>query len=96
MDMLVTYDVNTLTKEGRSRLRKVAKVCTSFGQRVQYSVFEVTVNAVQRERMMEKLLAVVSQTEDGLRIYHLYGGREKVVESYGRDSYVDFEGTLMI
>ena len=63
MDMLVTYDVNTLTKEGRNRLRKVAKVCTSFGQRVQYSVFEVTVNAIQRERMMEKLLAVVNQTE---------------------------------
>jgi CRISPR-associated protein Cas2 len=96
MDMLVTYDVNTLTKEGRNRLRKVAKVCTGFGQRVQYSVFEVTVNAVQRERMMEKLLAVVDQTEDSLRIYHLYGGREKVVESYGRDSYIDFGGTLVV
>lgn len=96
MDLLVTYDVNTLTKEGRSRLRKVAKVCVGFGQRVQYSVFEVTVNAVQRERLMEKLMATIDQTEDSLRIYHLYGGREKVVESYGRDSYVDFTDPLLI
>lgn len=96
MDLLVTYDVNTLTKEGRGRLRKVAKVCSGFGQRVQYSVFEVTVNAVQRERLMEKLMATIDQTEDSLRIYHLYGGREKVVESYGRDSYVDFGGTLVV
>ena len=96
MDLLVTYDVNTLTKEGRRRLRKVAKVCSGFGQRVQYSVFEISVNAVQRERLMAKLLEVIHQTEDSLRVYHLYGGREKVVESYGRDSYVDFEDTLII
>ena len=96
MDLLVTYDVNTLTKEGRNRLRKVAKVCVGFGQRVQYSVFEITVNAVQRERLMEKLMATISQTEDSLRIYHLYGGREKVVESYGRDSYIDFTDTLLV
>jgi CRISPR-associated protein Cas2 len=96
MDLLVTYDVNTLTKEGRNRLRKVAKVCVSFGQRVQYSVFEITVNAIQRERLMVKLMATIDTTEDSLRIYHLYGGREKTVESYGRDSYIDFTDTLLL
>ncbi len=96
MDFLVTYDVNTLTPEGRRRLRKVAKVCTGFGQRVQYSVFEVSVNAVQRERLMEKLLSILDQSEDSLRIYHLYGGRDKVVEAFGRDSYIDFTGPLIL
>ena len=96
MDMLVTYDVNTLTADGRRRLRKVAKVCTGFGQRVQYSVFEVSVNPMQRERMMEKLLAILNQSEDSLRVYHLYGGRDKVVEAFGRDSYIDYTGPLIL
>ena len=96
MDMLVTYDVNTLTTDGRRRLRKVAKICTGFGQRVQYSVFEVSVNPMQRERLMEKLLAILNQSEDSLRIYHLYGGRDKVVEAFGRDAWIDYTGPLIL
>jgi CRISPR-associated protein Cas2 len=96
LDLLVTYDVNTLTADGRRRLRKVAKVCSGFGQRVQFSVFEISVNAVQRERLMEKLLATIDQTEDSLRVYHLYGGRDKVVESFGRDEWIDYTGPLIL
>ena len=96
MDLLVTYDVNTLTTDGRRRLRKVAKICTGFGQRVQYSVFEVSVNPMQRERLMEKLLATLNQSEDSLRIYHLYGGRDKVVEAFGRDAWIDYTGPLIL
>jgi CRISPR-associated endoribonuclease Cas2 len=95
MDLLVTYDVNTLTKEGRGRLRRVAKVCTNFGQRVQESVFEVSVNEAQRERMMKRLLDVIDAREDSLRVYRLPSPREQALEAYGRDAYIDFSGALV-
>lgn len=96
MNLLVSYDVNTLTKEGRRRLRKVAKVCTNYGQRVQFSVFEVTVNELQKERFVTRLIEVIEPTEDSLRIYHLPSNRDAAVEIHGRDAYVDFTGTLAI
>ena len=96
MDILVTYDVNTLTKEGRRRLRKVAKLCEGHGQRVQFSVFECTVSDMQKERLVARLLDVIDRDEDSLRIYQLRGGREAVLEAWGRDTYVDFTGTLVI
>lgn len=96
MNLLVTYDVNTLTKDGRRRLRKVAKACQSFGQRVQFSVFEVSVNEVQKERMLKRLLDIIETSEDSLRIYRLPGDRDSLVDIYGRDSYVDFTGSLVI
>ena len=96
MDIVVTYDVNTLTKEGRRRLRRVAKVCTAFGQRVQWSVFECTVSEVDFTRLKLRLHAEINMDEDSLRIYHLPGGRENVVESYGRDHYIDFTEPLVL
>lgn len=96
MDILVTYDVNTQDLEGQRRLRRVAKACESYGQRVQYSVFECRVNAVQLERLRQKLLDRIDADKDSLRIYFLRGKREEVVEAYGRDLYVDFSGPLVI
>jgi len=96
MDILVAYDVNTLTKAGRSRLRRVAKVCEGSGQRVQLSVFECTVSEAQMEIFRTRLLKVIDENEDNLRIYRLHGRRQDVVESYGRDSYVDFQQPLVI
>jgi CRISPR-associated protein Cas2 len=96
MDLIVTYDVNTLTKEGRGRLRKVAKICEGFGQRVQESVFECRVNDAQREKMMDRLLKVVDKAEDSLRVYTLRGGRDGAVQCYGLNRYVEFSGPLMV
>ena len=96
MDMIVTYDVNTLTKAGRSRLRKVAKACEGFGQRVQESVFEVRVNDTERERFRQKLLKIIEPSEDSLRVYTLRGGRDGAVESHGLDRYTDFSGPLLL
>ena len=96
MDIVVSYDVNTLTKEGRRRLRRVAKVCTAYGQRVQFSVFECTVSEVDFTRLKQRLLAEIEKDEDSLRIFHLPGGREKVVESFGRDHYIDFTEPLIL
>ncbi len=96
MDILVTYDVNTMTQAGRARLRRVAKICEGHGQRVQLSVFECTVNEVQMEALRQRLLKALQKEEDNLRIYTLRGRREDCVEAYGRDSYVDFRDPLVI
>lgn len=95
MDILVTYDVNTLTKEGRRRLRKVAKICQGYGQRVQFSVFECSVNDAQKERLVARLVEVIEPTEDSLRLYQLRGAHASVVECFGRDSYIDFKSPLV-
>jgi CRISPR-associated protein Cas2 len=94
--LLVCYDVNTQTAEGRRRLRRVAQVCQNFGQRVQYSVFECTVNEANRARMSARLLREIDFAEDSLRIYTLGRDRDAVVEAYGRDHYVDFTAPLVI
>ena len=95
MDVLVAYDVNTETKAGRRRLRKVATTCKDFGQRVQYSVFECRVNAAQLESLRARLVSIISEDEDSLRIYRLHPPREKNIESYGQDSYISFEDPLV-
>ncbi len=96
MDILITYDVNTLTKDGRSRLRRVAKICEGHGQRVQFSVFECTVNDAQIETLRLRLRKAIQEEEDSLRIYLLRGRRGDVVEAYGKDCYVDFGQPLVV
>jgi CRISPR-associated protein Cas2 len=96
MNILVTYDVNTQDAAGARRLRRVAKACESYGQRVQYSVFECSVNETQFERLRGKLLDRMDGDKDSLRIYFLRGKREEVVEVHGRDLYTDFAEPLVI
>lgn len=83
LEVLVTYDVSTETKEGRRRLRKVAIACCGFGQRVQNSVFECRVTPAQFEALEHKLLGIIDVGEDRLRIYRLPADREKSVRIYG-------------
>lgn len=96
MWVLITYDVSTETPAGRSRLRRVAKTCQDYGQRVQKSVFECTVNDVTYERMKRRLLKVVNEKEDSIRLYKLPEGRDKHVEEYGKGHVVDFTGPLVV
>ena len=96
MDVLVCYDVSTEDAAGRRRLRQVAKVCIAFGQRVQKSVFECSVNDMQLLLMRSRLLNCIDPKTDSLRVYRLVEPREQHVESYGRDTYVDFEGPLVL
>lgn len=96
MDILITYDVNTLTKEGRKRLRYVAKECKNFGQRVQFSVFECSVDEMQMEIFRKRLLDIINKDEDSLRVYKFRGGRKDTVESYGINRYIDFTEPLII
>ena len=96
-DYLVCYDVNTEDKAGKRRLYRVAKACKNFGQRVQYSVFECSVDETDYERLRHKLVGIINPEQDSLRIYRLKGLRSDYIESYGLDRYVDFdEDTLIV
>lgn len=96
MFVVITYDVSTETREGRRRLRRVALECKNFGQRVQKSVFECSVNPMQYEDLVRRLLAIIEKEEDRLRIYRLTEPKEKHIEIYGLDRTVDFEGPLLV
>ncbi|MDR3393403.1 MAG: CRISPR-associated endonuclease Cas2 [Parasulfuritortus sp.] len=96
MLIIVTYDVSTETREGRRRLRRVAKVCESMGQRVQKSVFECQVNDMQFEQLERSLLAEINETEDNLRFYRITEPTEIRVKQFGNFRSVDFEGPLVI
>lgn len=95
MQLLVTYDVSTTSREGRRRLRRVARVCTDFGQRVQKSVFECSVDERQLIVLRSRLLDEIHLAEDSLRLYRLLGAFDEVVEHYGQDRRIDFDGPLI-
>jgi CRISPR-associated protein Cas2 len=95
MLIIVTYDVSTETRQGRRRLRRVAKVCESMGQRVQKSVFECQVNDMQFEQLERELLAEIDEQEDNLRFYRITEPVEVRVKQYGTFRSVDFEGPLL-
>jgi len=96
MDILITYDVNTEDRNGRRRLRRVAKLCEGCGQRVQLSVFECRVSPTQLQRMVIRLLDVIDPDLDSLRVYQLAEPRDRTVMAFGRDQYFDPEGLLII
>ena len=96
MNILITYDVSTETAAGRRRLRKVALACLDFGQRVQKSVFECSVSEMQYEEVMRRLLDIIDEKEDSLRVYRLIEPKEKYVQVYGVNTAVDFEVPLVL
>lgn len=96
MNILITYDVSTETAAGRRRLRKVALACLDFGQRVQKSVFECSVTEMQYEEVMRRLLDIIDEKEDSLRVYRLVEPKEKYVQVYGVNTAVDFEEPLVL
>lgn len=96
MLILVTYDVSCETREGRRRLRHVAKVCLNYGQRVQKSVFECQVDTMQMAALRNKLLDIIEPAEDSLRIYRIIEPIEQNREEIGKITAVDFEDTLIL
>mgnify|MGYP003595538313 CR=1 FL=1 len=96
MLVIVSYDVSTETAAGRKRLRRVARVCESMGQRVQKSVFECKVDTAQFEELERRLLAEIKLEEDCLRFYRLTEPVDVHVREYGKFRSVDFEGPLVI
>lgn len=96
MLMLITYDVSTSDAQGRRRLRKVAKICVDYGQRVQNSVFECNVDAAQARQLKAKLTAEIDEDKDSLRFYELGNRYQNKVEHIGSKAGYDAEGLLML
>ena len=89
MLMLVTYDVATGDAAGRRRLRRVARLCQDFGQRVQYSVFECQVDAAQWTTLRARLLSEIDDKVDSLRFYRLGANWRGRVEHVGSKASYD-------
>jgi len=96
MLVLVTYDVSTESAEGKRRLRRVARACRNFGQRVQKSVFECLVDPTQWARFRLILIAEIDVEEDSLRFYFLGANWKNRVEHVGAKPSYDPEGPLVI
>jgi CRISPR-associated protein Cas2 len=95
MLMLVTYDVNTETGAGKRRLRRVARACLDFGQRVQQSVFECEVSPSQWTLLRARLTGEIDPRLDSLRFYRLGADGRRRVEHVGAKPALDLEGPLV-
>ena len=85
MLVLITYDVNTETSAGKTRLRKVAKQCVNYGRRVQNSVFECILDATQCVQLKASLIELIDEEKDSLRFYYL-GNKYKTCLLYTSDA----------
>lgn len=91
MLVLITYDVNTKDTAGKKRLHKVAKICVNYGQRVQNSVFECMLDAMQLREITHKLDEIINKECDSLRIYNLGNNYESKIEHIGAKPSYDFK-----
>ena len=96
MLVLITYDVSTQDAAGKARLRKVAKECVNYGQRVQNSVFERILDASQLLLLKNRLVSLINEKEDSLRFYYLGNNYRTKVEHFGSKTTYEAEGILMI
>ena len=96
MMVLVTYDVRTSEPGGERRLRRVAKACRDFGQRVQYSVFEVEVDQAQWIKLKANLEGLIDPAHDSLRYYFLGANWQRRVEHVGAKPAADLNGPLIV
>lgn len=96
MLVLVTYDVKTSDEGGTTRLRRVAKACRDYGQRVQYSVFEIEVDPAQWTKLRARLEGIIKPEVDSLRYYFLGSNWQRRVEHVGSKPAADLGGTLIV
>lgn len=96
MLVLMTYDVNTMEDGGRKRLRQVARACKDFGQRVQFSVFEIEVDPAQWTKLKARLELIIRPELDSLRYYYLGSNWARKVEHVGAKPAADLNGPLII
>ena len=96
MYILVTYDVDTTDKSGQRRLRRVAKACLDYGQRVQNSVFECELTDVQFCILKERINEIIDHALDSIRFYHLNRSENRRVEVMGVDTAFDVNDAIII
>lgn len=96
MLILITYDVNTATPEGKRRLQRVAKQCENYGQRVQNSVFECILDAAKGREVLYRLEDMIDKEKDSLRFYYLGNNYKSKVRHIGAKPSLDIEGPLIL
>jgi len=96
MMVLVTYDVNTTEAGGAKRLRRVAKICRDFGQRVQFSAFEVELDPAQWALLKSRLESIINPDRDSLRYYYLGANWRRRVEHVGAKQAADLGSTIIV
>ena len=96
MMVLVSYDVMVTSPGGQNRLRKVAKACTNYGQRVQQSVFECVIDPAQWVKLKNLLEKIIDEKKDSLRYYYLGANYQRRVEHVGSKPSYDVDGPLII
>lgn len=96
MLVLITYDVNTKTASGRTRLRKVAKECVNYGQRVQNSVFECVMDSAKCRQVKNILEKIIDKEKDSIRFYYLGDNYKNKVEHIGIKESFDVEAPLIL
>ena len=96
MVVVVAYDVSTESKEGRRRLRRVARACEDFGQRVQKSLFECVLRKQDWVRLRARLLSEIDDKQDNLRFYFLEEDSRNKTEHHGIGRPIDMEGPLLV
>ncbi len=95
MYVLVSYDVNITSNGGKTRLRRVAKECVNYGQRVQNSVFEINLDYGKFLLFKERLSKLIDPEKDSLRFYYLGDNWKKRIEHIGAKQGYDSEGVLI-
>ena len=95
MFFLIPYDVNTQTSAGKTRLRRVAKECVNYGQRVQNSVFEINLEYGKFILLKDRLVKLIDPKVDNLRFYYLGNNWKKRIEQFGVEQKYDSEGVLL-
>lgn len=96
MLVLITYDVKTLDTGGKKRLRQVARACEDYGQRVQFSVFEIEVDPAQWTRLKARLEGIIRPEVDSLRYYYLGSNWSRRVEHVGAKPAMDLNSPLIL
>ncbi|MEG0972255.1 MAG: CRISPR-associated endonuclease Cas2 [Lachnospiraceae bacterium] len=95
MMVLITYDVSTESEGGKTRLRKVAKQCVNYGQRVQNSVFECVIDAPKFKEVQNQLVKLIDPKKDSLRFYFLGKNYKSKIESFGVKESINMEELLI-
>ena len=96
MLVLVSYDVEVTSPGGARRLRRIARACQDYGQRVQFSVFEIEITPDQWVLLRARLVGETDATQDSLRFYFLGNGGRRRIEHVGTKPALDFEAPLIV
>jgi len=94
--VVVSYDVSTEKTAGRRRLRRVARACEDYGQRVQNSVFECSVDPTQWATLRDRLLKEFAPEQDSLRFYFLGRNWRRRREHHGTKAVIDPDEPIIV